>query len=897
MYLAGAFPLPAPARANVRTVDVGREPTIAVKNLGTSSSVGTSRTATIADGIQSLALTDASGATVIRPFRAWVLRSRSLEPGVTPTTFSVLDVRLEGTRKPTMLAEYEARAGAPVLDVTASADEATFLLVERLWNEARLTGNVDVRATDQNGRPGRLRTDDLLCHLDSRQVETRSRVVVERPGFVLKGEGLRADVGLKRRVEVLRDVSLVLDLAEAELPWSSAPADDAPFLVRCNGPLVVEELDAEEGETRRLRVTAAGDVGGTRGDTSAMGCDALTMLLRMLEKPESEEGDDVQILEIGVTRVRPLILTSTAGDRVRVEGEKLEWRRRGDQAWEATVTGAPDVVLTPPGDVPEVEIRSEGPATILVEGREGLAEAVFDGGVAVRRGAETLRGDVVSIVRRPEMRSLAARGEVSIDGPTLRADADELQRIEREDGSRRTTLSGAPRIVFSGAGGLDLLSGRAPSASGRTDDTETDVSAAGPIRLIESPSGSTAKADGGVLVVRRAAGRETGRLSAKTAVLSLSGGEGREVETLDAHGNVAVAGTTADARHYSVGADSLGYRRDGERLVLNGGRPHLRLEGSRGVTMLRGERITWSRLSGEFDATGPVDASLPAGVDLLRPGASAEDGETERVKADPVRLTCDRLQGVLHAGEEGRRLSLRSALATGGVVLANASGRVAGDRLLLAAETDGFSARISGRPARIERRLAGGHVDVLEGPEILAGAGAEGDVRTMRAPKGARVLAHFLPKPGTSGSLTRIDMRCGGAVSIGEESLDAPGGVTAEHATWDAKKRVWSPPLKLSGRRMTGSFAADGPDGGRRVETLELRDDVRVEPPAGDRLECAWARILPDEETVEFGGTPDIVWRSARGRVRRAASARYCYRPDLEEGTRLRVVIPRRGGR
>jgi lipopolysaccharide export system protein LptA len=895
-YMADGEPLPPPARANVRTVDLADNPTISVDNLGSSSSVGTSQSTTILDGIQDIPLATESGPSTTRPFREWVLRSQRLEPGSTATTFSVLGVRLEGAKKPRTLAEYEERIASPTLDIIASADEAEFLMENRLWNEARLRGHVDVRATDSQGQQGRLTTDTLICRLEAKHVETEDDVVVERPGFRLEGTGLRADVGLQRRVEVLHDVSLSLDMAEANLPWGTAADGNQPFQVHCDGPLIVEELDPEQGEARRLRVTAEGNVTGKRGEASGIACDSLSLLLRVPEKEKVDTADerpaDVQILEIRISRLRPLFLTSTAGDRVRIEGESLEWRRRGDAAWEATVTGSPVVQLIPPESAPEleVEIRCEGPATMLVEDGEGLAEAVFDDGVIVKRGAETLRGNTVSVVRRPETRSLTARGDVTVDGPTLHASAAELQRIENDDGSRKTTLTGAPRLVFSGAAGLGLLGGTTrPTDEKKPEDVETDVSSGGPICLLESPAGSQALAEGGVLIVRRTAAKETGRLRATTVDLRLTAGEKREVLSIDARGGATVEGTTSEDRRFSATADLLNYRRDGERLTLTGSRPHLRQDDARGITNLRGDRITWSRLSGEFEVAGPVEADLPVGVDLLLTDATGTD--------QPVTLRCGHLAGVLHGDGDGKTASLRSALATGAVELTHTGGRVAGTRLLLTAEEDGFSGRITGSPARIERRLANGLVDILEGPELHAGAGAEGEMKSLLAPKGAEGTFHLQPKEGSSASMTRIDLKCAGAVTVGQTRLDAPGGVEAEHRTWNEKTEEWGPPLKLSGKHMTGTFKTTGPGKARQVETVDLREDVHAQPPSGGELTCSWARILPAEATIEFGGTPDIVWKSARGKIWRARSARYCYRSDLAEGTRLRVDIRRSGGR
>jgi hypothetical protein len=90
-------------------------------------------------------------------------------------------------------------------------------------------------------------------------------VTLRRAGVVLRGRGLKGDATL-RRVVVERDVDLTLDLDRAELPWATVGEKEAaaPFPVLCGGPLVLEEIEPEPGESRRLRVVAEDRVRGSR---------------------------------------------------------------------------------------------------------------------------------------------------------------------------------------------------------------------------------------------------------------------------------------------------------------------------------------------------------------------------------------------------------------------------------------------------------------------------------------------------------------------------------------------------------------------------------------------------------------------------------------------------------
>jgi hypothetical protein len=177
---------------------------------------------------------------------------------------------------------------------------------------------------------------------------------------------------------------------------------------------------------------------------------------------------------------------------------------------------------------------------------------------------------------------------------------------------------------------------------------------------------------------------------------------------------------------------------------------------------------------------------------------------------------------------------------------------------------------------------------VFEGPALRVEAAAEGEPRSVRAPEGGSARIH-LPPRDEKGTLVRLDLSSAGVVDLHPEGLAVPDGVRLEHRAWNAEKKAWNAPLRLSGRKLDGEFFEVADEEGKRrrqVKSLDLEGDVVVRPEDGSRLTCARASLDPEKEEILLVGAPWLEYTLASGKVLRARSARYRYRPDVE-GTRM----------
>lgn len=64
--------------------------------------------------------------------------------------------------------------------------------------EVRLRGDVRADSTNAEGKPVNIRTDELNLFPDARRATTVAKVTVTRPGLILNGRGLDADLDAKR---------------------------------------------------------------------------------------------------------------------------------------------------------------------------------------------------------------------------------------------------------------------------------------------------------------------------------------------------------------------------------------------------------------------------------------------------------------------------------------------------------------------------------------------------------------------------------------------------------------------------------------------------------------------------------------------------------------------------
>ncbi len=97
LVLADDAPVARSRRAVVRTVDPTEQPTVTVNMDGGRASVGPALSPTLSDeGLVTLRTAD--GATVTRPFRSWVLRCESTEPGPEGRTLLARGVRFDLAR-------------------------------------------------------------------------------------------------------------------------------------------------------------------------------------------------------------------------------------------------------------------------------------------------------------------------------------------------------------------------------------------------------------------------------------------------------------------------------------------------------------------------------------------------------------------------------------------------------------------------------------------------------------------------------------------------------------------------------------------------------------------------------------------------------------------------------
>jgi lipopolysaccharide export system protein LptA len=543
---------------------------------------------------------------------------------------------------------------------------------------------------------------------------------------------------------------------------------------------------------------------------------------------------------------------------------------------------------------PPLVARADGPAHLLVRQDEGLAEAVLREAVVIRRGEEVLRAGETTLSLRPGGRTLAARGGVVVRSPVVDARAREMARVERDDDSRTTTLTGEPILVVRGRGAPGLFDERSLRSRKESpeENVETEVRSGAPLVFEETETVSSVTGGEGVVIVRRTAARETGRLEAKDVELRVTAGQRPQILGFRAGGGVEASGDVEDRGRFAMTAAELAY--DGERhhIDLTGDRPTLRLREEGGETSLVGDRLFWNRETGKFHAGGPVRATFPGTVDLLQAagGPVARDGDAQREALD---LRCRTLDGVLTVDEEQDRPSLRSATATGDVVLESGARMATGEALELTIREKRYTAKLRGAPARITRDLDARRQDLVEGPLLLATGGDRAGLRTVEAPRGGRSRLHLEPRE-EGGSPTRIDVVSRGAVTVGERTFVAEGPIDLEHRTWSRRRETWEEPLKVSGKRLEGSFLPGAEDAERRVERLELVDDVRLDLPDERSLRCARAQVEPETETLRLFGDPDMEFRiPGRRDPYTLRSAYYRYGADLEEGTRFRFRMGR----
>ena len=67
-----------------------------------------------------------------------------------------------------------------------------------MGEEVRLRGDVRADSTNAEGKPVNIRTDELNLFPDARRATTVAKVTVTRPGLILNGRGLDADLDAKR---------------------------------------------------------------------------------------------------------------------------------------------------------------------------------------------------------------------------------------------------------------------------------------------------------------------------------------------------------------------------------------------------------------------------------------------------------------------------------------------------------------------------------------------------------------------------------------------------------------------------------------------------------------------------------------------------------------------------
>ncbi|HEY0502449.1 MAG TPA: LPS export ABC transporter periplasmic protein LptC [Lysobacter sp.] len=65
-------------------------------------------------------------------------------------------------------------------------------------DEVRLRGNVRADSTNADGKPVKIRTDELNVFPDARRATSTAAVTVTQPGLILNGRGLEADLDAKR---------------------------------------------------------------------------------------------------------------------------------------------------------------------------------------------------------------------------------------------------------------------------------------------------------------------------------------------------------------------------------------------------------------------------------------------------------------------------------------------------------------------------------------------------------------------------------------------------------------------------------------------------------------------------------------------------------------------------
>ena len=65
-------------------------------------------------------------------------------------------------------------------------------------NELRLRGNVDARTTGDQGKPVRMRSEQLNVFPDAKRATSAAPVTVTRPGSILRGQGMTALLDSKR---------------------------------------------------------------------------------------------------------------------------------------------------------------------------------------------------------------------------------------------------------------------------------------------------------------------------------------------------------------------------------------------------------------------------------------------------------------------------------------------------------------------------------------------------------------------------------------------------------------------------------------------------------------------------------------------------------------------------
>jgi lipopolysaccharide export system protein LptC len=64
--------------------------------------------------------------------------------------------------------------------------------------EVRLRGDVRAESTNADGKPVKIKTDELNIFPDARRATTVAQVTVTQPGLILNGRGLEADLDAKR---------------------------------------------------------------------------------------------------------------------------------------------------------------------------------------------------------------------------------------------------------------------------------------------------------------------------------------------------------------------------------------------------------------------------------------------------------------------------------------------------------------------------------------------------------------------------------------------------------------------------------------------------------------------------------------------------------------------------